>query len=278
VSLPNPTWTIADLISSYRGSRHNRLLAPATRRNTEKTYRWLEPFKDRLLDTITKAEISTVIDGLPAGNAHIFLSRVRALFSYARSLEEMTKDPCVGLTTPATGEYRPWTQKEVDAFLKGSSDTVGMAVKLAYYTGQRMSDVLTMKWNDIRDGGLDVVQMKTKQPLHIPLHPKLKAALKKHSQGSKSDYIIAMKDGRPYTPHEFRGRFRDTRIALGLPDDMVFHGLRKLTAVNLAEKGASTQEIMAVGGWKSSRQVDHYCKGSNQRKLAKQAIGRLGAL
>jgi integrase len=269
---------VADLISSYKGSRHNRLLSPSTRRNTEKTYRWLEPFRDRLLDDLTKAEMSGVIDKLPPGNAHIFLSRTRALFGYARQLDQMTQDPCAGLTTPATGEYRPWTQPEVDKFLKGSSDTVSMAIQLAYYTGQRMSDVLTMRWDDIRNGGMDVVQMKTRVPLHIPLHPKLKSALKKHSKFSTSEYIISMQDGRPYKPHDFRQRFRDARNALGLPDDLVFHGLRKLTAVNLAEKGASTQEIMAVGGWKSSRQVDHYCKGSNQRKLAAKAIGKLEAL
>lgn len=278
MSLQNNTWTVADLISSYKNSRHNRLLSASTRRNTEKAYKWLAPFSGRLLDTITKAEMSGIVDSLPPGNAHIFLSRTRALFGYARSLDQMTGDPCAGLTTPATGEYRPWTQAEVDAFLKGSSDTVGMAVKLAYYTGQRMSDVLSMRWDDIQNGGVNVVQMKTKAPLHIPLHPKLKTALRKHAKDSKSDYIISMRNGKPYAPEDFRKRFRDAREKLGLPDDMVFHGIRKLMAVNLADAGASTQEIMAVGGWKTSRQVDHYCKGSSQRKLAASAIGKMGSL
>lgn len=275
---PNPTWTVADLIRSYQNSRHNRLLSSATRRNTQKVYRWLEPFKDRKLDTITKSEISSILDDLPPGNAHIFLSRLRALFSYARGVDQMVNDPCKGLTTPATGEYRPWTQDEVNTFLKTDNDTVAMAIKLAYYTGQRMSDVLSMRWSDIKNGGIQVVQQKTHTPLFIPLHPKLKTALKKHSASNPTDTIIAMSDGRPYTPDQFRDRFREARKRLGLPDDLVFHGLRKLTAVSLANQGASTQEIMAVGGWKSIKQVEHYCKGSNQRKLAAQAINRLEAL
>lgn len=279
MSLPNPTWTVADLISNYKKSRHNRLLAPATRRNTEKTYGYLAPHLGKKLDDLTKSDMSAILDGLSPGNAHIFLSRSRALFGYARSLGEMTNDPTAGLSAPQSGEYRPWRQDEVDAFMKGTDSVVNMAVKLAYYTGQRMSDVLTMRWDDIKNGEIHVVQQKTKTPLVIPIHPKLKAALRTHAaRHGKSDTIIANRYGKPYDPIEFRVRFRRERKRLGLPDDLVFHGLRKLTAVSLAEKGASTQEIMAVGGWKSLKQVSHYCKGANQRQLAASAIGKLEAL
>lgn len=273
-----PEWTVADLISNYQKSRHNRLLAPATRRNTQKVYKWLDPLKDRRLDTIAKSEISAILDTMSGGNAHIFLSRLRALFGYARSLDQMTADPCQGLTTPATGEYRPWTQAEVNAFLKSDNATVSMAIKLAYYTGQRMSDVLSMKWSDIKDGYITVVQQKTHAVLSIPVHPKLKSALRQHALKGRSDTIVAMEDGRPYTPERFRDRFRDERKRLGLPEDLVFHGLRKLTAVSLANQGATTQEIMAVGGWASMKQVQHYCKGSDQQKLASRAINRLNRL
>ena len=275
---PRTTWTTADLIQSYKASRQNRLLAPATRRNTEKAYRWLTPLHDKVLSDIRKSDINQILDKLPPGNAHIFLSRTRALFAYARSLDEMEGDPTLGLSVPDSGEFRPWKQDEVDAFLKGGSDTVAMAIKLAYYTGQRMSDVLTMKWSDIHDGGIDVVQQKTKTPLHIPLHPNLKTALRLHAKTHKGETIIAMADGKPYRMDSFRSKFREERKKLGLADDLVFHGIRKLTAVSLAEKGASAKEIMAVGGWKTMRQVEHYCKGASQKKLAEQAISKLGAM
>lgn len=270
------TWTITDLVDAYKASRQNRLLAPATRRNTEKTYRWLAPLASKRLDDIRKSDINQILDGLTPGSAHIFLSRTRALFAYARSLDEMTNDPTMGLSAPPSGEFRPWSQDEVDAFLKGGTDTTAMAIKLAYYTGQRMSDVLSMKWSDIHDGGIDVVQQKTKTPLHIPIHPKLKTALREHAKTHKGEHIISMADGEAYSLGTFRKKFLLERNRLGLPKDLVFHGIRKLTAVSLAEKGASTKEIMAVGGWKTMKQVDHYCKGASQKKLAQAAIEKLG--
>lgn len=273
-----PTWSMNDLEQAYLNSRAYKLLAPATRVNTVKALQWLAPFAKRRLDTLTKAEMNSVVERLSPGNAHIFLSRSRALFSYARNLDQMNNDPLKGLKSPASGEYRPWTQEEVDAFLKGAHPTVSLAVRLAYYTGQRMSDVLNMQWSDITDKGIHVVQQKTGAELTIPVHPKLRAELKKQAQASASQYIISQPDGSAYTPASFRTKFRRERIRLKLSEDMVFHGVRKLTAVSLAERGASVREIMAVGGWKSSKQVDHYCKGADQKRMAKSAIDKLGAL
>ena len=244
-------------------------------------YDWLAPYKDRKAHELTKGEMSLLNDSLTPGHSHIFLSRARALFAYGRGLDLICDhDPFRGLKAPESGEYRPWTQEELQAFLRSSTPDMAMAIRLAYYTGQRMGDVLAMKWSDIKDGCIHVRQQKTGAVLAIPLHPRLKTALRQHERhqkkaGVQTTHILTMSNGEPFSADTFRCRFRRERIAASLPNDVVFHGLRKLMAVSLSEGGASTQEIMAVGGWKTAKQVSHYCKGARQKVLAGSAIGKL---
>lgn len=61
------------------------------------------------------------------------------------------------------------------------------------------------------------------------------------------------------------------RVGLG---EFVFHGLRKTTAVVLAEAGCSTKQIAAVTG-QSDQMVEHYSRMADRAKLAKAAVTKL---
>lgn len=266
-------WTVDDLVAHYRKSRNFIDLSSSTKTNTMKAIKYLSPWRSTPLDEIRPSEMASVMDGLTPGNAHIFLSRARALFSYARRLGEMTSDPLSGLSAPKTGEYRPWTDKEYRRFLALGTPTTAMAIRMAFYTGQRLSDVLKMRWSDIDGSIIRVKQQKTGVELEIAIHPTLKKALDSHPVNG--DVILTDENGNPFNIRSFRCKFARERKKLGLPPDLVFHGIRKLMACTMAEKGATPQAIMAVGGWKSLRQVSHYCKGANQRELAAKAMATL---
>lgn len=269
--------TIKDLFDQYRLSHESRLLAPATRANTDKAERLCGNLINVKARDLTAPTIRLHVDNMLGGNAHIFLTRCRVIWEFARQRGLVKDNPFNGIPSPKSGEYRPWTNKEFEEFVKVASPTTAMAVRLAYYTGQRISDVLNMKWGDIHGGDIHIIQQKTKSPLRIPVHPKLKTALRKHAKTSKGEYIISHPDGSKYDVTVFRKRFTREKKRMSLPDDMVFHGLRKLTAVTLAEQGASTKEIMAVGGWKTTKMVEHYAKTASQRDLAASAISKLKA-
>lgn len=51
-------------------------------------------------------------------------------------------------------------------------------------TGQRIGDVIEMRWSDIQDGGFAVSQNKTNKQLWIPILPELQAALDAASKHS----------------------------------------------------------------------------------------------
>jgi hypothetical protein len=53
--------------------------------------------------------------------------------------------------------------------------------------------------------------------------------------------------------------------------------LRKLSAVRLAEAGATESEIKAAGGWTTSRQVARYTASASQKRLAAAGFAKLAA-
>lgn len=50
----------------------------------------------------------------------------------------------------------------------------------ACYTGLRFGDVMNLKWNNIKNGIMHIVQEKTKNPVHIPLNKEAKKIIAKN--------------------------------------------------------------------------------------------------
>ena len=53
------------------------------------------------------------------------------------------------------------------------------------------------------------------------------------------------------------------------------HGIRKVAAAKLAELGCSHHEIMAISGWKTLKEVQHYTKSARRQILADSGMQRL---
>jgi integrase len=264
---------LIEVMEAYRKSRAYQELAPATKRNTEKAFAKVAQFNHRPIERLTKSVLAMIADGLTPGMAYVFITRMRAFMRFAVERDYLPSNPMNGMSMPKHGTYRPWTIEEMGAMMDPSVNyQVRIGIMLAYYTGQRISDVVNMKWSDIAKGAIYVRQRKTNAELFIPIHPVLQRALDCHPRNG--DYILNM-DGQPYDIDTFRRKFSRERDRLSMPKDLHFHGLRKTLACMLAAKGATTEQIKAVGGWKTSKQVDGYTRGSDQFALAKGALARL---
>ena len=62
-------------------------------------------------------------------------------------------------------------------------------------TGQRIGDVLRMRWNYIEAGGINVKQGKTGDALWVPMTPQLRAML--DATPKRGLASVARQDGRP---------------------------------------------------------------------------------
>jgi integrase len=87
--------------------------------------------------------------------------------------------------------------------------------------------------------------------------------------------LLTTTQGKAFDPFYFGAWFADAIDEAKLPNDCVLHGLRKTAARKLAEAGCTAEEIKAVTGHTTSRMVDHYTMGANQKKQASAAILKL---
>jgi integrase len=90
------------------------------------------------------------------------------------------------------------------------------AMDLALRTGQRPSDLLKMTRQDIKDGELWIVQVKTGAKVGIRIEGKLKAALERilaRPRRIQSMYLIATDDGQRMTYDALNRQFVKVRRA-----------------------------------------------------------------
>ncbi|PVM71277.1 tyrosine-type recombinase/integrase [Caulobacter radicis] len=145
-----------------------------------------------------------------------------------------------------------------------------LALYLLLYTGQRRSDVVRMGKQHVRDDMLHIQQQKTKTRLAIPLHPKLRDALKRAPADNLT--FLVTKQGKPFSAPGFTNWFTECAKAAGLPENSTPHGLRKATCRRLAEAGSTPHQIMAITGHKNLKEVTHYTAAANQKVLAEEAM------
>ena len=73
--------------------------------------------------------------------------------------------------------WEPWPDDVREEFEQVATPRARLVYELCLGTGQRIGDVLKIRWNHIKDGAYDFTQGKTDKPLWIPLTDRLKAYL-----------------------------------------------------------------------------------------------------
>lgn len=150
---------------------------------------------------------------------------------------------------------------------------MGNAMLLALVTGQRLGDISRMKFSDIWDDHLHVIQEKTGSKIAIPLSLRLNAI-----KWSLRDVVARCRDYAvsPYLVHFFRttsqaergaqvkantltmnfSKARDLAgINWGEGSPATFHEQRSLSERLYKEQGLNTQKLL---GHKTQQQTDHY--------------------
>ena len=210
-----------------------------------------------------------------ANNAIKILSR---LYSFAVDRGLVTINPVLRVKKLKMGSHRRWTNEEIKKFKEVAPSYLQLALALAVYTGQRQSDIIAMRWNQIKDNGIELRQQKTGAELWIPIHRDLRAELDKAKQSQREGMkvmpttILATRNGKPYNRGWFVNEWIQNKVAADLPNDCVFHGLRATAASYLAECGCTDEQIQSITGHTTKKMLEHYTRGANQKIMAKAAI------
>lgn len=225
------------------------------------------------------------------GTANAALRSLKSMLKWAVKNEYLQANPAEKvdpIKTKSDG-WEAWPEASLEKFAGKATGAARVAFMLALHTGQRRKDVLAMRWDAMADGWISVKQSKTGKALEIPVHPVLAAELeaerkrqadraaerrKKGRPAAAGLTMVQREDGRPYSESGFASiwnRAQHDCECARLP----FHGLRKNATQALFEAGCTPQQVQAITGHETLEMVAHYGKKANQRRLAKQAMGRL---
>lgn len=158
----------------------------------------------------------------------------------------------------------------IEKILSEADPILRLAISLLVFTGQREGDVIRMKWGDIRDDEILVVQEKTGSKVWIPLHRDLKALLDQAPR--VGDTILTSSWGRKFASSQsLYEKIKNALKRVG-EGSYVPHGLRATAAIRLIEAGCSEDQAAAITGHRDLNVLRGYVRQRNQAKLARQAI------
>ena len=113
--------------------------------------------------------------------ANYAIKVIRILMEHCIDLGWRSDNPAKGvsLLKVQTDPRLPWPPSLITAFRKAAplGTRERLLMELCLGTGQRIGDVLKMRWSDIEDGGISVKQSKTGKHLWVPIVPALQEAL-----------------------------------------------------------------------------------------------------
>jgi integrase len=203
------------------------------------------------------------------------------LWKFARGFAEFKRNGRTNPTADAKDSYRveqehePWPDDVQDRFTAACDVNLYLAFHLLLCTGQRVSDIVKMKWAEFDGTHFKLVQQKTDEPMSIRAPKILRELLARTDRVHEN--ILTHKWHKPYTRDSLGHRIKDRLIANG-DGRYTTHGLRKNAGILLAENGATVAQIMAALGHRSPKLALYYTRLANQKKLNDQAVAIMDAV
>ena len=240
-----------------------------------------ETFAEFPVARMTSKAIRVLRDRVAAETPEAANNRVRVirrLFSWAIDNDLVRSNPAREVKYISTGSqgFHTWTVDEVKQFeAKHAIGTKArLALALLLYTGVRRSDAVLLGRQHVRSGWLKFTQQKNRlrRPVtvELPLLPELQRVIEATSTGDLT--FLVTQHGKPFSAAGFGNWFRDRCNEAELPHCSA-HGLRKAGATILAEKGATPHQLMAIYGWLTIKQAEHYTATANRKGLARAGLG-----
>lgn len=283
--------SMRELIEEYYSSAAFRTLAPRTRRvrkgildnfcarhgDGEKPHALLE--SKHLL--VRRDELCERPEA-----ANSLIKALRQVFKFGVTYGHCTSNPAsdVEMLESFGDGIAAWHAEQVEAFERTHpiGTTARLSMSLALFTGQRRSDLVKLGRQHLvaREGRewLHFTQEKNRRrkpvEMWIPVASELREILDASPTGDMT--FIQSEHGRPYTYESFGNRFRKWCREAGLEGYSV-HGLRKTASAVLAENHCTEQEIMAITGHSTSKEIIRYTRSARQKVRAMNAIEKMTA-
>lgn len=305
-NLKKPTTTMRGtmnaLIEQYKNSEDYLSKREKTRRDYDYYLALISSWAgDKQATSINKKMVSTLYEitaKKKKRKATYIIQVLRLLFSYAerQSIIPQNSNPATEMRlSTKTDKGHIWSPHDVTLFAKTADDmgyySVGTAVILNEWMGQRMGDIITMRTGQYKDGTIHIKQSKTGAEVTIPVAtiPHLKARIddqikRNNARRVTSTFIIEQENGMPFTVDglshiiaKVRARAMEvmTEAEAANFSKLIFKNLRHTAVTRLAEAGCAIPEIAAISGhtFKSCQDIiDRY--NVRTKKMAQNAFDK----
>ena len=243
-----PSLTFAEAVELFLATHCAQKNRTSTRDETERLLRrhFLPVFEDRPLASITKHDVSSILDGLlarPSGANHAFAA-IRVLLRWATRRGYLTHSPCEGMAQPArlASRERMLTDMELAAVLttaKGFAWPFGPIVVLLILTGQRRSEIGGLRWDyiDEQQQTMTLPASLTKNNrAHVFPYGSMCREVLTGIPKVDDVYLFPARGNREHT-YAGWGKAKRTFDALCPIAPWTLHDLRRTVATNLAALG-----------------------------------------
>lgn len=172
-----------------------------------------------------------------------------------------------------------WSKEQLLSAVDGAKqhgfNLLALYLIMAYETGQRpWKDLRGLKWENIRefegDTVVDYVISKTNVHMVLPLSPTAIEALERVSK--IGEYIFVDARGRRLSPKTMHLQLDVVKKSCMLPQELTFRDIRRTVNVEMAENGATREEMRNVNGWQSDTHIPRYAR--LRYRTAKNGIQR----
>lgn len=167
------------------------------------------------------------------------------------------------------------TDAEIEALLKACSPHLRPIVETALLSGMRRGELLSLKWEQIRNGFIYLRETKGNKARQIPVNDRLaqvfrELRLKNHL---KTEYVFCDAQGRRF--QEVKRSFASACRRAGL-EDFRFHDLRHTFASRLVMAGVGLRAVQELLGHADLKMTMRYAHLSEDH--LKEAVAKLNGL
>lgn len=168
-----------------------------------------------------------------------------------------------------------WEQEIVDRFVAAATPGLQLAFYLLWCTGQRQSDVVSMRWDQVRGDVIRIRQRKTGKMMWTPIDPVLKPVLDQTPR--INEFILNSERGLRFASRaELSKAIKRVLKSIGA-GGYTAHGLRVTAACEVKESGATNDEVKAFTGHDSDKSLAVYLADVDQEKMARAAVAKRAA-
>ena len=167
------------------------------------------------------------------------------------------------------------TDHEIEVLLTECSPHLYPIVETALLTGMRRGELLSLKWEQVRNGFIYLTETKSGKARQIPINDRLAQVLKELRQKNqlKSPYVFCDSQGRRF--HEVKRSFASACRRAGL-EDFRFHDLRHTFASHLVMNGVSLKAVQELLGHADMKMTMRYAHLSQAH--LREAVGVLDSM